>query len=242
VTPELEKIQQLEKDLHECRRGAEDLRRSYQRAIDFLGTTSDIMWEANADLRLKTGLEVVAGAHYGDAELPDHTGFQGKTIVEIIGEAAIHDPAVAAHLGDLRARRPFRGFVWPFRQPDGTLRWNESNGNPVFDKAGIFQGYRGTTRDITRRVENEDKIAFMARHDALTNLPNRILFQERIDLALTRTGPGSSFAVMCLDLDRFKKCQRYPGALGWRCAPEGCGGEAVRMLAEHRYCCEGRRR
>jgi diguanylate cyclase (GGDEF)-like protein len=44
----------------------------------------------------------------------------------------------------------------------------------------------------------------MARHDALTSLPNRILLQERIDLALTRTGPGASFAVMCLDLDRFK--------------------------------------
>jgi diguanylate cyclase (GGDEF)-like protein len=204
VTPELEKIQQLENELHECRRHAEDLRRSYQRAIDFLGTTSDIMWEANADLRLKTGLEVVAGAHHGDVELPDHTGFMGKTIVEIIGEAAIHHPAVAGHLGDLQARRPFRSFVWPFRQPDGTLRWNESSGNPVFDQAGIFQGYRGTTRDITQRVENEAKIAFMARRDALTNLPNRILFQERIDLALTRTGPGSSFAVMCLDLDRFK--------------------------------------
>ena len=204
MTPELEKIQRLEKELDECRRRTEDLRRSHQRVIDFLVTTSDILWETNADLRLKTGLRVVAGAHYGDVELPDQTGSMGKTIVELIGEAASRDPVVAAHLGDLQARRPFRGFVCPLPQPDGTLRWNESSGNPVFDRAGIFQGYRGTTRDITRRVENEAKIAFMARHDALTNLPNRILFQERINLALTRTGPGASFAVMCLDLDRFK--------------------------------------
>jgi diguanylate cyclase (GGDEF)-like protein len=187
VTPELEKIQRLEKELDECRRHAEDLRRSHQRVIDFIGTTSDVMWETNADLRLKTGLKVVAGAHYGDVELPDQTGFLGMTIVELIGEAAIHDPAVAA-----------------LRQPDGKLRWNESSGNPVFSQAGIFQGYRGTTRDITQRVENEAKIAFLARHDALTNLPNRIMFQERMELALTRTGPGTGFAVMCLDLDRFK--------------------------------------
>ena len=41
----------------------------------------------------------------------------------------------------------------------------------------------------------------MARHDALTNLPNRVLFREKMEQALTR---GEKFAVLFLDLDRFK--------------------------------------
>ena len=45
----------------------------------------------------------------------------------------------------------------------------------------------------------------MAHHDALTSLPNRLLFRERMETALARlTGPGDSLAVLCIDLDHFK--------------------------------------
>ena len=44
----------------------------------------------------------------------------------------------------------------------------------------------------------------MARHDALTGLPNRVLFHDRLTRALTRAEEGSSVAVLCIDLDRFK--------------------------------------
>jgi hypothetical protein len=194
VTPELEKIQRLEKELDECRRDKEDLRRSHQRVIDFICTTSDVMWETDADLRLVSGLKVVVGEHYGDVELPDSAGFMGMAIVELSGEAALHSPALAAHLDDLQARRPFRGFVCPIPQPGGKLLWWEASGDPVFDGAGVFLEYRGTTRDITKRMENEAKVAFVARHDSLTNLPNRALLQERMELALTQIGPGTNFA------------------------------------------------
>ena len=82
--------------------------------------------------------------------------------------------------------------------------WTESNGIPVFEKNGEFQGYRGTTRDITARKEHEARIAFMARHDALTGLPNRVLFRERLDQALASANSGDCVAVLYLDLDGFK--------------------------------------
>ena len=44
----------------------------------------------------------------------------------------------------------------------------------------------------------------MARHDALTNLPNRTYFREKLEDALSRVGRGTQVAVFCLDLDRFK--------------------------------------
>jgi len=58
-----------------------------------------------------------------------------------------------------------------------------------------------TYEDVTERRQAEAKIIHMARHDALTNLPNRVLFQDKMMQALDR---GDELAVMFLDLDRFK--------------------------------------
>ena len=61
-----------------------------------------------------------------------------------------------------------------------------------------------TYEDITERRQAEAKIMHMARHDALTDLPNRVLFRDRMEQAL---GRGEGLAVMFLDLDRFKERQ-----------------------------------
>jgi diguanylate cyclase (GGDEF)-like protein len=58
-----------------------------------------------------------------------------------------------------------------------------------------------TYEDVTERRQAEAKIMHMARHDALTNLPNRMLFKDKMEQALAR---GDTLAVMFLDLDRFK--------------------------------------
>jgi diguanylate cyclase (GGDEF)-like protein len=60
---------------------------------------------------------------------------------------------------------------------------------------------RLTTEDLHR---NAERIAHMARHDTLTGMPNRALFAERMDEATARLRRGMPFAVLCLDLDRFK--------------------------------------
>ena len=65
-------------------------------------------------------------------------------------------------------------------------------------------GWVSTHEDITERRKAEAKIAHMARHDALTNLPNRSMFRTEIEDALRRTQRGESVAVLCLDLDYFK--------------------------------------
>ena len=66
-------------------------------------------------------------------------------------------------------------------------------------------GWVGTYEDITERHQAEAHIAHMARHDALTELPNRLLFHEKMADGLVRVErSGDSMAVMCLDLDNFK--------------------------------------
>ncbi|MEC9368405.1 MAG: EAL domain-containing protein [Pseudomonadota bacterium] len=65
-------------------------------------------------------------------------------------------------------------------------------------------GWVATHDDITEQRRIEARIAHLAHHDSLTNLPNRSMLMERIDEALARSRRGESFAVLCLDLDRFK--------------------------------------
>jgi len=65
-------------------------------------------------------------------------------------------------------------------------------------------GWVATHEDITDRRQAEARIRHMARHDALTNLPNRVLFKERLEEALKRVPRGESVAVLSLDLDNFK--------------------------------------
>lgn len=65
-------------------------------------------------------------------------------------------------------------------------------------------GWVSLHEDITERRRQEERIAHLARHDALTGLANRMLFREQLEQGLLRLGRGQGFAVLCLDLDHFK--------------------------------------
>jgi len=66
-------------------------------------------------------------------------------------------------------------------------------------------GWVSTFEDITDWQRAQQQISHMARHDALTNLPNRTLFRERLERALQLAKRGDHLAVFCLDLDHFKE-------------------------------------
>ncbi|MHA7775324.1 bifunctional diguanylate cyclase/phosphodiesterase [Roseibium sp. M-1] len=66
-------------------------------------------------------------------------------------------------------------------------------------------GWVAISEDITERQEARDRLAFLARHDLLTQLPNRIEFRDQMDTLLNRQQvEGGEFAILCLDLDEFK--------------------------------------
>ncbi|HEX2024371.1 MAG TPA: EAL domain-containing protein [Acidimicrobiales bacterium] len=88
--------------------------------------------------------------------------------------------------------------------PDET-RWIQGRVRPVVDDTGAVVRLIGTLQDITERKRAEEEIAFQATHDALTRLPNRVLFMDRLSHALARRRRNpSGLAVLFLDLDRFK--------------------------------------
>ncbi len=65
-------------------------------------------------------------------------------------------------------------------------------------------GWVATYEDITERRRSQEQLSHMARHDALTGLPNRILCREHMDRVLPSVRRGGNLAVLCLDLDGFK--------------------------------------
>ena len=88
-------------------------------------------------------------------------------------------------------------------------------------------GWLTTYEDITERRRAEAKINHMARHDALTNLPNRVLFREHMDESLGHLRRDESLAVLCLDLDHFKHVN---DTLGHPIGDELLQAVAVRLL------------
>ena len=87
-------------------------------------------------------------------------------------------------------------------------------------------GWVATIEDITERTRADEKIAHLAHYDALTDLPNRVLFRERLEQALKAVRPGEQLAVLYIDIDEFKSVN---DALGHQIGDELLKGVAERL-------------
>lgn len=92
------------------------------------------------------------------------------------------------------------------RTKKGTYVWTLARGKVVsFDEARRPSRIVGTHIDISRRKTAEQQLAYVASHDALTGLPNRLLFRDRLEREVRSSGRhGSAYALLACDLDGFK--------------------------------------
>ena len=102
---------------------------------------------------------------------------------------------------------PHRWSEYRMRHADGSWRWMLARGAVVRDEHGNTTRIAGSQADITQRKQAEQKLAHDALHDPLTDLPNRTLLMDRLErlLVVSRRRPHNQFAVIFLDLDRFKR-------------------------------------
>jgi len=119
--------------------------------------------------------------------------------------SSLTDEQWQAHKALLAVGEPFRDFIYQRHDANGEVRTISISGRPIFDEEGRFKGYRGTGRDITVEKLAEERIRHMAHHDALTDLPNRLLLYDRIGQLVARARRDRRMvAVLFIDLDRFK--------------------------------------
>jgi diguanylate cyclase (GGDEF)-like protein/PAS domain S-box-containing protein len=104
----------------------------------------------------------------------------------------------------LRERGMVKNFECAVHRKDGSKMWFSMNVRAV-SKDGVLVGYEGTSEDITARKFAEERVQFLAYYDALTGLPNRTLFRDRVAKALAGARRQECrVAILFLDLDRFK--------------------------------------
>jgi diguanylate cyclase (GGDEF)-like protein/PAS domain S-box-containing protein len=135
--------------------------------------------------------------------------FGYASVSEFLAEATDHTRHDAERREEfLRAMDSFGAvgdFISTARRRDGTTIWISQNARIVQGDDGRCY-FEGMLSDITHRKRIEQQLVHEAMHDALTGLPNRKLFAERLGQALIRaaSGGGRRPAVLLLDCDRFK--------------------------------------
>ena len=103
--------------------------------------------------------------------------------------------------GIVSRRRAFHDETLRIVCPTGAVRWLSFRGKPIRADDGSFAGFRGLVADVTDAKVAEDRVRFMASHDALTGLANRITYAAHVR---PWADSGQRFASLHLDLDRFK--------------------------------------
>jgi diguanylate cyclase (GGDEF)-like protein len=146
---------------------------------------------------------IVCNHRYADLyKLPRELCRQGTSLEEIVDHRYAHGSSPKM---EPAAYLKWRGGIAIGPGPSQTIaELNDGRTMAIHHQPMPGGGWVATHEDITERRRAEMQIERMARHDALTGLPNRVFFRQRLEQQLAALGNGRSLAVLCIDLDRFK--------------------------------------
>jgi diguanylate cyclase (GGDEF)-like protein/PAS domain S-box-containing protein len=118
----------------------------------------------------------------------------------------------------------WQGDVWD-RKKDGTEYSKRLSISRVLDTAGQVSHYIVVFTDISQEKADQEQLRFLAYNDVLTELPNRLFAESALtQMLVTATDKGSQVAVLCIDIDRFKKINSSFG--------HGCGDSLLKETAQ----------
>ena len=178
-------------------RNFQSVRRAYDMAML---AAHDGFWEWNPQTKaLRVGPRLLQILGYRKDFLPDTHAWLRLVHSE---DVATYNQAVARHL---KGQSDYFYCEYRVLANDGLYRWIASRGLAVRDRKGKAYQMVGSVTDITDRRNHEEEMAFLAQHDVLTGLPNRLLFAEQLSQAIDQARQEHDLlAVLFIDLDRFK--------------------------------------
>ncbi len=204
-----ERIEAAEAQTKQARSHAEELAESEERfhsAFEFAAIGMALVGTDGRWLQVNRALCSMLG--YSEEEILSTT-FQSLTHPEDIDETSRH----LAQL--LTSSAPSVAIEKRYTHKLGHTVWVLLNASIIRDARNHSLRFIFQIQDITDRKRAEEKLAHDAFHDAITDLPNRALFLDRLSLAMARIerNPDQIFAVLFLGLDRFKVINESLGHL-----------------------------
>ena len=192
--------QELQQEIIERRQVTRLLQESEEKLESILNSLEEVVWSADVATSNLLFLNPAAQKVYGRsvAELLNNPDLRLESIhPEDRDRVELSLASSLNHSNDLEYR---------IVQPSGEIRWVWERSRLICDEQGIVKRRDGIICDITERKQIEEELSYEAKHDSLTNLPNRAEFLERIEQALTKSFKDRHylFAVLFIDLDRFK--------------------------------------
>ncbi|MXP42663.1 EAL domain-containing protein [Altererythrobacter soli] len=170
---------------------------------EFEENEADWLWQMDGNRRIRG-----VSPRFAHALGRDAAEAEGKSFVELLAGSAWesgHFPASLHDLAERIKRRESFSDLLVQVEIGSERRWWEISGTPIQDENGRFAGFRGVGSDVTEQRESSEKIAFLARYDTLTGLPNRLMITEALKEALAYAEQWRSrCGFLMIDLDRFK--------------------------------------
>lgn len=170
---------------------------------EFEDTDADWLWQTDSSRRIDG-----VSPRFAHAMGREPAELEGRAFLELIAggnwqrgrfPAALHELA-----NRLNRREAFSNLLVPV-EINAERRWWELSATPKFEDDGRFSGFHGVGSDVTEQQDSADKIAQLARFDALTGLPNRVYVNETMAGALEQAAAWRRrCAFLMIDLDRFK--------------------------------------
>lgn len=208
----------------ERQRDREALRQSEARHRLLTDHASDVIWT----------MDLAGNITYVSPSVERYRGFTAEEVMQQhLTEALTPESAerVWQQMQQARAAveagQAYPEFVADLEQPhkNGSTVWSEVKTGGIYNEAGEFIGVVGVARDLTERRKAEQKMRYLAQHDSLTGLPNRALFMDRLQQALTYCSRHQrQLAVLLLDLNKFKPVNDQYG--------HAAGDELLKAIAE----------
>ncbi|WP_324262597.1 GGDEF domain-containing protein [Altererythrobacter sp. H2] len=170
---------------------------------EFEENEADWLWQVDTHRRIRKASPRFAFALGRTSE-----DVEGKSFFELVAGEAWDSGQFPPSLHDLaerlKRRESFSNLIVKVTI-NRENRWWELSGTPMLDDQGAHLGFRGVGSDVTEQRESSEKIAYLARYDTLTGLPNRLMLNEALGEAMRYAKQWRTrCAFLMIDLDRFK--------------------------------------